>query len=50
MLRDRVVNLSTPEAVDAFLEQHPTSVIFKAGTCHKTMQGFVFFAGEARAP
>ena len=42
MLRDRVVNLSTPEAVDAFLEQHPTSVIFKAGTCHKTMQGFGF--------
>ena len=40
MLRDRVVNLSTPEAVEAFLAEHPTSVIFKAGTCHKTMQGF----------
>ena len=40
MLRDRVVNLSTPEAVEAFLTEHPTSVIFKAGTCHKTMQGF----------
>ncbi len=42
MLRDRVVNLSTPEDVEAFLRDHPTSVIFKAGTCHKTMQGFGF--------
>jgi bacillithiol system protein YtxJ len=40
MLRDRVVNLTTPEAVESFLAEHPTSVIFKAGTCHKTMQGF----------
>jgi bacillithiol system protein YtxJ len=40
MLRDRVVNLTTPEAVEEFLQAHPTSVIFKAGTCHKTMQGF----------
>jgi bacillithiol system protein YtxJ len=42
MLRDRVVNLSTPEDVQGFLSQNPTSVIFKAGTCHKTMQGFGF--------
>ena len=42
MLRDRVVNLSTPEEVQSFLAAHPTSVIFKAGTCHKTMQGFGF--------
>jgi bacillithiol system protein YtxJ len=40
MLRDRVVSLPTPEAVERFLAEHPTSVIFKAGTCHKTMQGF----------
>lgn len=40
MLRDRVVNLTTPDAVEAFLRDHPTSVVFKAGTCHKTMQGF----------
>ncbi|TVR91290.1 MAG: thioredoxin family protein [Trueperaceae bacterium] len=40
MLRDRVVNLTTPEAVESFLAHHPTSVVFKAGTCHKTMQGF----------
>ncbi len=40
MLRDRVVSLTTPEAVESFLGTHPTSVIFKAGTCHKTMQGF----------
>lgn len=42
MLRDRIVNLTTPEEVEAFLQAHPTSVIFKAGTCHKTMQGFGF--------
>jgi bacillithiol system protein YtxJ len=42
MLRDRIVNLASPEDVQAFLSDHPTSVIFKAGTCHKTMQGFGF--------
>jgi bacillithiol system protein YtxJ len=42
MLRDRVVSLATPEDVDQFLADHPTSVVFKAGTCHKTMQGFGF--------
>ena len=42
MLRDRIVNLNSAEDVDAFLTNHPTSVIFKAGTCHKTMQGFGF--------
>jgi bacillithiol system protein YtxJ len=42
MFKDRVVNLSTPEEVQSFLDAHPTSVIFKAGTCHKTMQGFGF--------
>lgn len=40
--RDRVLNLSSPEAVEGFLQEFPTSVIFKAGTCHKTMQGFGF--------
>lgn len=40
MLRDRVVNLSSPEDVQGFLNQFPNSIIFKAGTCHKTMQGF----------
>ena len=40
MLRDRVVNLTSPEEVNQFLDQNPTSVVFKAGTCHKTMQGF----------
>ena len=42
MLRDRIVNLPEPKAVEAFLVKHPTSIIFKAGTCHKTMQGFGF--------
>lgn len=40
MLKDRIVTLTTPEEVDSFLAQHPTSAIFKAGSCHKTMQGF----------
>ena len=40
MLNDRVVLLTSPEAVESFLGQFPSSVIFKAGTCHKTMQGF----------
>lgn len=42
MLRNRVVNLTTPDQVESFLDNYPTSVIFKAGTCHKTMQGFGF--------
>ena len=42
MLRDRIVNLTDPVDVEAFLRAHPTSVVFKAGTCHKTMQGFGF--------
>jgi bacillithiol system protein YtxJ len=42
MFRDRVVNLSSPEDVQGFLQHFPTSLIFKAGTCHKTMQGFGF--------
>lgn len=41
-MRDRIVNLTSPEDVDAFLTDHPTSIVFKAGTCHKTMQGFGF--------
>ncbi len=42
MLRDRIFNLETPEDVQGFLKENPTSLIFKAGTCHKTMQGFGF--------
>lgn len=42
MLRDRIYNLETPEDVQSFLAENPSSVIFKAGTCHKTMQGFGF--------
>lgn len=36
----QLVALTTPEEVDGFLAQNPTAAIFKAGTCHKTMQGF----------
>ena len=46
MLKDRIVLLSSTDAVEAFLERFPTSVIFKAGTCHKTMQGFGFVQEE----
>jgi bacillithiol system protein YtxJ len=42
MFKDRVINLATPDEVTEFLSAHPTSVLFKAGTCHKTMQGFGF--------
>ncbi len=42
MLKDRIVLLNSPEAVEAFFDRYPTSVVFKAGTCHKTMQGFGF--------
>ncbi len=41
-LKDRIYTLETPEDVQSFLSQNPTSIIFKAGTCHKTMQGFGF--------
>ncbi|HEX7005144.1 MAG TPA: monothiol bacilliredoxin BrxC family protein [Trueperaceae bacterium] len=46
MFKDRVINLTTPEEVNEFLAAHPTSVVFKAGTCHKTMQGFGFVQEE----
>jgi bacillithiol system protein YtxJ len=32
--------LTTPEEVEHFIRSHPIAVIFKAGTCHKTMQGW----------
>ncbi len=32
--------LTAPEEVQAFLAQYPVAAVFKAGTCHKTMQGF----------
>lgn len=35
-----LVPLTTPEEVDQFLREYPLAAIFKAGTCHKTMQGF----------
>ena len=46
MFRDRVFNLTSEDAVEGFLKEYPTSVIFKAGTCHKTMQGFGFLQEE----
>ena len=35
-----LVPLTTPDEVETFLAQNPISGVFKAGTCHKTMQGF----------
>jgi bacillithiol system protein YtxJ len=32
--------LTTPEEVDAFIAENPLAAVFKAGTCHKTMQGW----------
>ena len=39
-LRENMYALNTAEEVDAFIDQNPTAAIFKAGTCHKTMQGW----------
>ncbi|AFZ68611.1 thioredoxin family protein [Deinococcus peraridilitoris] len=36
----QLVPLTTPDEVETFLAQFPLAAIFKAGTCHKTMQGF----------
>jgi monothiol bacilliredoxin len=40
-LKDRIELLATPEQVDVFLEKNRSAAIFKAGTCHKTNEGFV---------
>ena len=39
-LRENMYALNTAGEVDAFIDQNPTAAIFKAGTCHKTMQGW----------
>lgn len=39
-LRSRMYELTEVKEVDEFLLQFPTGAFFKAGTCHKTMQGF----------
>jgi bacillithiol system protein YtxJ len=39
-MRERMHALTTPEEVDHFVHSHPIAAIFKAGTCHKTMQGW----------
>lgn len=38
--RDRMHELTEVSSVDEFMEKFPTGVFFKAGNCHKTMQGF----------
>ncbi len=39
-LRERMYELTTPEEVKEFFEKFPNGAIFKAGGCHKTMEGF----------
>lgn len=39
-LRNRLHLLTTVEEVDQFLKKYSTCAFFKAGGCHKTMQGF----------
>jgi len=40
-LNDRISFLTSPQEVDGFLNENPTSVIFKAGTCGTTPAAFV---------
>lgn len=40
-LKDRISFLTSPQEVDAFLKANSTTVIFKAGLCHKTPETFV---------
>lgn len=39
-LRERMYELTTVEELEEFLQRFPTSAVFKAGSCHKTSQGF----------
>jgi len=39
-LRQRMYELTTVEELEEFLQRFPTGAIFKAGSCHKTSQGF----------
>lgn len=39
-VRERIYELTTEQDVNEFLTKFPTGAIFKAGSCHKTMEGF----------
>lgn len=39
-LRQRMYELTTVEELEEFLVRFPTGAVFKAGSCHKTSQGF----------
>ena len=45
-LKDRTRFLSTPAEVDAFLREHPSAALFKAGLCHKNVQTLGYVQGE----
>jgi monothiol bacilliredoxin len=48
-LKDRTQFLTTPEQVDAFIKDHATAAIFKAGTCHKTNETFTHVQAQFEA-
>ena len=48
-LKDRIQFLATAEEVDAFIQDHPTAAIFKAGTCHKTNETFQHVQAQLEA-
>jgi bacillithiol system protein YtxJ len=39
-MKDRMYAITTPEEAELFIEHKPVVALFKAGTCHKTMQGW----------
>jgi bacillithiol system protein YtxJ len=39
-MRERIYATTTPEEADMFIETRAITAVFKAGTCHKTMQGW----------
>jgi bacillithiol system protein YtxJ len=45
-LKDRTRFLSTPDEVDAFLKEHESAAIFKAGLCHKNVETFGYVQAE----
>jgi bacillithiol system protein YtxJ len=40
VLKERLQFLTSAQQVDEFLKTNPQSVVFKAGTCHKTQETF----------
>jgi len=45
-MKDRTRFLSTPEEVDAFLQENEVAVLFKAGLCHKNVETLGYVQSE----